>query len=168
VKKALFILGGVTLALVLAVTLVVASADWHTIGQTPAGDIVSVGSIHKLKAGQRTALVRVQYKEPIDLPQSESSQFGPSQAASSQFALSQSGSSQSGSSPEGPFVEMRAFVRLHCADNPSASATEWFFSRDHNGRVVATRKVAHDDQFGQPSEGGFAQMVSDRVCGQPK
>jgi hypothetical protein len=134
VKKALFILGGVVLAPVLIVTLLRASGDWRAVGQTQAGDTISVGAIHKLKAGQRSALVRVQYKEPIEIAQS------------------------------GPFVEMRAMVRLQCVGGAAVSATEWFYSRDHNGRIVVSRKISQDDQFGQPSEGGFAQLVSDNVC----
>lgn len=146
-KKTLLLLG-VALAPVLVVKLVLASGDWRAVGQTQAGDKVSVSAVRLLKAGQRTALVRVQYKEPTELPQV--------------------GSSQVGSSQGGPFVEMRAFVRLHCADGAAPTATEWFYSRERNGRIVVSRKITHDDQFGQPSEGGFAQMVSDSVCGQSK
>jgi len=136
VKKALLIFVGAVLTPVLVVTLLRASGDWHTVGLTQAGDTVSVGAVHKLKAGQRTALVRVQYKEPTEIAQGG-----------------------------GPFVEMRALVRLQCADGAAPSATEWFYSRDRNGRVVVTRKINHDDQFGQSSEGGFARLVSDNVCG---
>jgi hypothetical protein len=134
VKKALLILAVVTMVPVLVATLVLASGDWRPIGQTAAGDTVSVSSVHNLRGGQRTALVRVQYKEPAELPQG------------------------------GPFVEMRALVRFHCADRTALPATEWFYSRDRNGRIVVTRKITHDDQFGQSSEGGFAQLVSDSVC----
>ena len=133
-KKALLILAVVTMVPVLVATLVLASGDWRPIGQTAAGDTVSVSSVHNLRGGQRTALVRVQYKEPAELPQG------------------------------GPFVEMRALVRFHCADRTALPATEWFYSRDRNGRIVVTRKITHDDQFGQSSEGGFAQLVSDSVC----
>jgi hypothetical protein len=135
VKKTLLIFVGAVLTPVLVVTLLRASGDWHTVGQTQAGDTVSVGAVHKLKAGQRSALVRVQYKEPAEIVQGER------------------------------LVEMRAIVSLHCADGAAPSATEWFYSRDRNGRVVVSRKISHDDQFGQSSEGGFARLVSDNVCG---
>ncbi len=151
-KKTLLLLG-VALAPVLVVKLVLASGDWRAVGQTLAGDKVSVSAVRVLKAGQRTALVRVQYKEPTELPQ---------------VGSSQGGSSQVGSSQGGPFVEMRAFVRLHCADGAAPMATEWFYSRERNGRIVVSRKITHDEQFGQAPEGGFAQMVSDSVCGQSK
>jgi len=147
VKKTLLLLG-VALAPVLVVKLVLASGDWRAIGQTQAGDKVSVSAVHVLKAGQRTALVRVQYKEATE--------------------LSQAGSSQAGSSQGGLFVEMRALVRFHCADGAAPTATEWFYSRERNGRIVVSRKITHDDQFGQPSEGGFGQLVSDNVCRQSK
>jgi hypothetical protein len=139
VKKALLILAVVMMVPVLVATLVIASGDWRPIGQTAAGDTVSVSSVHSLRGGQRTALVRVQYKEPTGL-------------------------FQGGASQGGPFVEMRALVRFHCADRTALPATEWFYSRDRNGRIVVTRKITRDDQFGQSSEGGFAQLVSDSVC----
>src|SRR3984885_3370085 len=54
----------------LVVSLVVfAAGDWRTIGQTEAGDQVSVSSIRILKNNQRIALVRVEFKEPAELPQ---------------------------------------------------------------------------------------------------
>ena len=140
VNKALLILVIVVTVPVLVATLVRASGDWHPIGQTAAGDTVSVSSVHRLKSGQRTALVRVQYKAPTELLPRELS-------------------------PGGPFVEMRAFVRFHCADRTAFPATEWFYARDRNGRIVVTHKITQDDQFGQASEGGFAQLVSDSVCG---
>jgi hypothetical protein len=139
VKKTLLILAVVMMVPVLVATLVIASGDWRPIGQTAAGDTVSVSSVHSLRGGQRTALVRVQYKEPAELL-------------------------QGGSSLGGPFVEMRALVRFRCADRTALPATEWFYSRDRNGRIVVTRKITHDDQFGQSSEGGLAQLVSDSVC----
>jgi hypothetical protein len=138
-KKALIILIAVVLAPAVVVSLVVlAAGDWRTIGQTEAGDIVSVSSVHILKNNQRIALVRVEYKEPAKLPQG------------------------------GPFVEMRARVRFNCANGAAAPTSEWFYSRDHSGRFVVSKKAAHDDQFGKNPEGGFVAMVSKSVCSQPK
>ena len=68
------------LATVLMVTFVRAAGEWRAIGQTEAGDKISVSSIRVLKNNQRSALVRVEYKDPAQLPQG------------------------------GPFVEMRARV----------------------------------------------------------
>lgn len=136
-KKALLILT-VVLAPVIAVTLVLAAGDWRTIGQTEAGDTVSVSAVRVLKNNQRTALVRVEYKEPAALPQG------------------------------GPFVEMRARVRFNCSNGVAAPTTEWFYSRDHSGRFVVSKKANHDDQFGKTPEGGFADMVSKSVCSQTK
>jgi hypothetical protein len=68
-KKALLIFTAVVLAPTLAVSLVLlAAGDWQPIGQTEAGDAVSVSSVHKLKNNQRVALVRVDYKDPAQLP----------------------------------------------------------------------------------------------------
>ena len=66
-KKALIIVA-VALALLLAVNFVRAAGDWRTIGQTEAGDTVSVSSVRVLKNNQRVALVRVEYKDPAQLP----------------------------------------------------------------------------------------------------
>ncbi len=138
-KKALIILTAVVLAPAVVVSLVVfAAGDWRTIGQTEAGDTVSVSSVHILKNNQRIALVRVEYKEPPKLPQG------------------------------GPFVEMRARVRFNCASGAAVPTTEWFYSRDHSGRFVVSKKAARDDQFGKNAEGGFVAMVSKSVCGQPR
>jgi hypothetical protein len=138
-KKALIVLAVVVLAPALVVSLVVfAAGDWRTIGQTEAGDKVSVSSIRILKNNQRLALVRVEYKEPAKLPQG------------------------------GPFVEMRARVRFNCANGTAAPTSEWFYSRDHGGRFVVSKKAAHDDQFGRNPEGGFVAMVSKSVCSQSK
>jgi len=127
------------MALVLAVTLVVrAAGDWRTIGQTEAGDKVSVSSVRILKNNQRLALVRVEYKEPAELPQG------------------------------GPFVEMRARVRFNCASGTAAPTSEWFYSRDHSGRFVVSKKATHDDQFGKLPEGGFVDLVTKDVCSQTK
>jgi len=123
----------------LVVSLVVfAAGDWRTIGQTEAGDQVSVSSIRILKNNQRIALVRVEFKAPAELPQG------------------------------GPFVEMRARVRFNCSNGTAAPTTEWFYSRDRSGRFVVSKKAAHDDQFGKNPEGGFVALVSKSVCGQTK
>jgi hypothetical protein len=136
-KKALIVFA--VMALVLVVSLVVrAAGDWRTVGQTEAGDKVSVSSVRVLKNNQRLALVRVEYKEPAELPQG------------------------------GPFVEMRARVRFNCASGTAAPTSEWFYSRDHSGRFVVSKKATHDDQFGKPPEGGFVDLVSKDVCSQSK
>ena len=137
-KKALLIFAAVVLTPVLVVSLVLAAGDWRTIGQTEAGDTVSVSSVRVLKGNQRTALVRVEYKAPAELPQG------------------------------GPFVEMRARVRFYCGNGTAAPSTEWFYSRDHSGRFVVSKKASHDDQFGKGPEGGFADLVSKSVCSQTK
>lgn len=138
-KKALIVLAAVVLAPVLIVSLVAwAAGDWHTVGQTDGGDKVSVSSVRVLKNNQRLALVRVEYKEPAELPQG------------------------------GPFVEMRARVRFNCASGAASPTTEWFYSRDHSGRFVVSKKATHDDQFGKYPEGGFADLVSKNVCSQTK
>jgi hypothetical protein len=133
-KKALCILGGVAVAVVVFATLVLASGEWQTVGQTPAGDIVSVSAVHGLRSNQRTALVRVQYKDPAELPHG------------------------------GPFVEMRARVRFNCANGTAAPTTEWFYTRDRSGRIVVGKKATRDDQFGKAPEGGFVSLVSQNVC----
>ena len=115
---------------------VLAASDWHPIGQTDAGDKVSVSSIHALKHNQRVALVRVEYKEPTELPQG------------------------------GPFVEMRARVHFNCTNGSATPTSEWFYTRDRSGRFVVTKKASRDDAFGNSSEGAFADMVSKSVCGQ--
>jgi len=120
------------------VTFVRAAGEWQTIGQTEAGDTVSVSSIRVLKNNQRSALVRVEYKDPSQLPQG------------------------------GPFVEMRARVRFNCASGVANPTTEWFYSRDHSGRFVVSKKANHDDQFGKAPEGGFGELVSKNVCSQTK
>ena len=138
-KKALLILAAVVLAPVLVVSLVVlAAGDWRPIGQTDAGDKISVSSVRILKSNQRTALVRVEYKEPPELPRG------------------------------GPFVEMRARVRFNCANGVAIPSTEWFYTRDHSGRSVVSKKATHDDQFGKGPEGGFADLVSKSVCSQSR
>ena len=127
------------LAPVLMVSLAVfAAGEWRIIGQTEAGDKVSVSSVRVLKNNQRIALVRVEFKEPAKLPQG------------------------------GPFVEMRARVRFNCTGGTAAPTSEWFYSRDHSGRFVVSKKATHDDQFGKNPEGGFIGLVSKDVCGQTK
>jgi hypothetical protein len=136
-KKALLILAAVVLAPMLVVGLaVLAAGDWRAIGQTEAGDKVSVSSVHVLKGNQRLALVRVEYKEPAQLPQG------------------------------GPFVEMRARVRFNCTTGVVNPTTEWFYTRDRSGRSVVGKKASHDDKFGGGAEGAFADMVSKSVCSQ--
>lgn len=137
-KKILLILAVVVLAPVIVVNFLLAAGDWRTIGQTAAGDTVSVSSVRLLKSNQRTALVRVEYKEPAKLPQG------------------------------GPFVEMRARVRVYCSNGQVSPSTEWFYSRDRSGRPVVSKKATHDDQFGKGTEGGFAELVSKSVCEQTK
>jgi hypothetical protein len=126
-------------ALVLAVSLAVrAAGDWRAVGQTEAGDKVSVSSVRVLKNNQRLALVRIEYKDPAELPQG------------------------------GPFVEMRARVRFNCSSGAAAPTSEWFYSRDHSGRFVVSKKATHDDGFGKSPEGGFVDLVSKSVCSQSK
>lgn len=138
-KKALLIFAAIVLAPMLVVSLVVlAAGDWHAIGQTEAGDKISVSSVHVLKNNQRIALVRVEFKEPAELPQG------------------------------GPFVEMRARVHFNCSSGVAAPTTEWFYSRDHSGRFVVSKKATHDEQFGKSPEGGFVDLVSKNVCSQTK
>lgn len=138
-KKALLILVAVVLAPMLVVGLaVLAAGDWRAIGQTEAGDKVSVSSVHVMKGNQRLALVRVEYKEAAQLPQG------------------------------GPFVEMRARVRFNCTTGAVTPTTEWFYTRDRSGRSVVGKKASHDDKFGGGAEGAFADMVSRSVCSQTK
>lgn len=136
-KKLLLVLAAVVLAPVVSL-VVLAAGDWHAIGQTEAGDKVSVSSIRVLKNNQRLALVKVEYKEPAELPQG------------------------------GPFVEMRARVRFNCSSGVAAPTTEWFYTRDRSGRFVVSKKANHDDEFGKNPEGGFVDLVSQNVCGQTK
>jgi hypothetical protein len=135
-KKAVFILIVVVLAPVVLVSVVAfAAGDWHPIGQTDAGDRVSVSSL-RVRKNQRTAWVRVEYKEPAELPQG------------------------------GPFVEMRARVRFNCGSGIVIPTAEWFYSRDHSGKFVVSKKATRDDQFGRAPEGGFGEMASKYVCEQ--
>jgi hypothetical protein len=133
-KKALLIFAAVVLTPVVVVSLVLAAGEWRTIGQTEAGDTIAVSSIHKLRNNQRVALVRVDYKDPAQLPQG------------------------------GPFVEMRARVRFNCTSGAAAPSSEWFYTRDRGGHFVVSKKATHDDGFGQAPEGGFVGLVSQNVC----
>ena len=134
-KKALLILA-VALVTVFLVTFVRAAGEWRSIGQTDAGDKISVSAVRVLRNNQRSALVRVEYKDPAQLPQG------------------------------GPFVEMRARVRFNCANGVANPTTEWFYTRDRGGRFVVSKKANHDEQFGKAPEGGFGDLVSKNVCGQ--
>ena len=137
-KKTLLLIFAVVFATVLMVTFVRAAGEWRTIGQTEAGDTVSVSSVRVLKNNQRSALVRVEYKDPAQLPQG------------------------------GPFVEMRARVRFNCTSGVASPTTQWFYTRDHSGRFIVSKKANHDDQFGKEPEGGFGELVSRNVCSQTK
>ena len=135
-KKILIVFAAVVLTPILVVSLLLASGEWRSIGQTDAGDKISVSSVRVLKSNQRSALVRVEYKEPAKLP------------------------------PGGPFVEMRARVRFNCTSGVASPTTEWFYTRDHSGRFVVSKKATHDDEFGKELEGGFVELVSKSVCEQ--
>lgn len=137
-KKTLLILAAAIIAPVLVVSLVLAAGDWRPIGETARGDKVSVSSVRVLKNNQRLALVRVEYKEPTKLPQG------------------------------GPFVEMRARVRVNCSSGQVTPTSEWFYTRDRSGRIVVNKKQTHDDQFGKAVEGGFLEMATRNICGQTK
>jgi hypothetical protein len=136
-KKALTILVAIVLAPLLLASLVAfAAGDWRPVGETATGAKVSVSSIRMLKNNQRTALVRVQYKEPTKL------------------------------APGGLFVETRARVRFNCASGSAAPSAVWFYARDRSGRFVVSKKTSHDEQFGKEAEGGFREMVNNYVCQQ--
>jgi hypothetical protein len=129
----------VVAAIMLAPLLLVvafAAGDWRQIGSTAAGDQVSVSIVSTKKAGSRSAWVRVQYKEPTKLPQG------------------------------GPFVELRARVRFNCATGSTITNPEWFYSSDRSGKLVVSKKMRRDDQFGQESEGNFGEMARQFVCAQ--
>lgn len=137
-KKALIILSAVVLVPLIVVTLLRAANGWRIIGQTSSGDTVSISALRVLKNNQRSALVRVEYKQPAELHEG------------------------------GPFVEMRTRVRVFCSTGKLVPGTEWLYSRDRSGRPVVTKKATHDDQFGKGSEGDFAEMVTKTVCSQTK
>jgi hypothetical protein len=137
VKKGIFILVAVVLAPVVLVGLAAfAAGDWRQVGATPAGDRVLVSSLTAPKNGQRTAWIRVEYKEPAKLPQG------------------------------GPFVELRARVRFNCTNGSAIPNSEWFYSRERGGKLVVSKKTRRDDQFGSMTEGGFGDIARDFVCKQ--
>ena len=135
-KKVLLILVAVALAPILVVGLLLAAGEWREIGQTPSGDKVFVSSMRTIKGNQRVGLVRVQYKEPTQVPEG------------------------------GPFVEMRARVRVSCSNGEVTPISAWFYTRDRSGRFVVSKKSKRDDQFGKGTEGGFGELVSKNVCAQ--
>jgi hypothetical protein len=136
-KKGLLIAIAIVLAPVLFVGVVaVAAGDWREIGSTAGGDQVLVSSVSPQKNGLRTAWIRVEFKEPAKVPQG------------------------------GPFVELRARVRFNCASGSAIPSSEWFYSRDHNGKLVVSKKTRRDDQFGQLTEGNFGDMAKEFVCKQ--
>jgi hypothetical protein len=115
-RKSLLILFAVILAPVLLVGLAAqAASDWRDIGATPSGDQVLISSVSARKNGLRTAWVRVEYKEPIQLAQG------------------------------GPFVELRARVRFNCTNGSAVPNSEWFYSRDHGKLVVSRKARRDDD-----------------------
>ena len=136
-KKALLIVA-VVFVTVLLVTFVRAAGEWQEIGQTEAVDKVSVSSVRVLRNHQRSALVRVEYKEPAHFPQG------------------------------GPFIELRARVRFDCSSGSAVPTTEWLYTRDHSGHFVVSKKANHDELFGKAPEGGFADLVRVNVCNQTK
>jgi hypothetical protein len=138
-RKALLILTAVVLTPVLVVSLaLLAAGEWRYVGETSTGDKVSISSVRVLKKNQRLALVRVEYKEPKKLPQG------------------------------GPFIELRARVRFNCNERTASPTTLWFYAPDRGGRPFVSKKAYHDDQFGQATEGGFADLVTKAVCSQTK
>jgi hypothetical protein len=137
-KKALVIIVAVVFATVLLVTFVRAAGEWQQIGQTEAGDKISISAVRILRNHQRSALVRVEYKEPAHLPQG------------------------------GPFIELRARVHFDCSSGSAVPTTEWLYTRDHSGHFVVSKKANHDELFGKAPEGGFADLVRDNVCSQTK
>jgi hypothetical protein len=129
------------LALVLGPILFVsvtarAAGEWRSIGATASGDEVSISSVTTQRNGLRNAWIRVEYKDPAKLPQG------------------------------GPFVELRARVRFNCASGSAVPSSEWFYSRDHSGKLVVSKKMRHDDQFGEMAEGNFGGLVQEFVCKQ--
>ena len=136
-KKGVIIIVAVALAPVLLVGLsALAANEWRVIGSTSAGDQVLVCAVTAQKNGLRTAWIRVEYKEPLKLAQG------------------------------GPFVELRARVHFNCASGGAVPNSEWFYSRDHSGKLVVSKKTHRDDQFGQVAEGGFGEIARDFVCKQ--
>jgi hypothetical protein len=137
IRKGALALAGIMLAPVLFVSVVaLAAGDWRPIGTTSGGDRISVSSVAAQKNGLRSAWVRVEYKEPTKLAQS------------------------------GPFVELRARVRFNCGSGSAVPNSVWFYSRDHSGKLVVSKKTRRDDQFGATTEGNFGEIATDFVCKQ--
>jgi hypothetical protein len=138
-KKRLLSLVAIVLApVVLASLVALAAAEWRQVGETEAGHKVSVSSVGPLKNNLRTALVKVEFKQPTRLPQG------------------------------GTFVELRARVRFNCRSGVAVPSAEWLYARDRSGKLVVSKKTRRDDEFGQQSEGGFIEMASKYVCGQSR
>jgi hypothetical protein len=137
-KKGLLSLIVIVLAPVVLASLVALAADWRQVGETEAGHKVSVSSVGPLKNNLRTALVKVEFKEPTRLPQG------------------------------GTFVELRARVRFNCSSGVAVPSAEWLYARDRGGKLIVSKKTRRDDEFGQQSEGGFIEIVSKYVCGQSR
>jgi hypothetical protein len=137
VKRGVLVAVAIVLAPILLVGIVaLAAGDWRPAGSTAAGDQVLVSSVSPLRNGLRTAWVRVEYKEPTRLPQG------------------------------GPFIELRARVRYNCGSGSASPNSEWFYSRDRSGKLVVSKKMRRDDQFGQVSEGNFGEIARGFVCSQ--
>ena len=137
IKKGVLVGVAIVLAPVLLVGVAaLAAGDWKPIGQTSVGDQISVSSLSPMKKGMRTAWVRVEFKQPTKVPQG------------------------------GPFLELRARVRYNCSNGSAAPNAEWFYSRDRSGKLVVSKKLRRDDQFGQAAEGNFGDIAKDFVCKQ--
>jgi hypothetical protein len=113
-----------------------AAGDWRQIGATPEGNEVLLSSVNSQRNGLRTAWVRIEYKQPTKLPQG------------------------------GPFVELRARVRFNCSTGSEVPNSEWLYSRDRGGKLVVSKKLRRDDQFGSSAEGGFGELAREFVCKQ--
>jgi hypothetical protein len=138
-KRAILVVAAVVLAPLAVVSVALrAAAAWQAIGQTQNGDTVAISSVRVLKRNLRVALVRVDYKHPVQFAQ------GP------------------------PFLELRARVHFNCATGAEIPTTEWFYTRDRDGRLVVTRKAKRDSEFGKAAEGDFAGILSNSVCSQGK
>src|SRR5258708_39465878 len=103
-KKGLLSLIGIALApVVLASLVALAAADWRQVGETEAGHKVSVSSVGPLKNNLRTALVKVEFKQPTRLPQG------------------------------GAFVEFRARGRFNCRSGVAVPSARWLYGRARTG-----------------------------------
>jgi hypothetical protein len=136
-KHAILIAIAIVLAPIVLVGLAAfAAGDWRSIGATAEGDQILISSLTAQKNGSRTAWVRVEYKEPTRLPQG------------------------------GPFVELRARVHFNCLSGSAVPNSEWFYTRDHGGKLIVGKKLHRDDQFGNSAEGGFGEIAREFVCKQ--